>query len=146
MWVIEHDRYSCYFNIHNWIVLIHIDWIGLSGMNIVNTIWLKLFDQCSFEICEAWIYLCKINVNWIYNQRMDSMDTKKGYYRNIQSRIGIVLIMLYYCIAIIKCWFYVTDVNVIDWLDNTMEEDSYTMQYKERLQLMHHQTSDIMYL
>ena len=42
----------------------------------------------------------------LLNQRMDSMDSmdsKKGGYRNIQSRIGMVLIILYYCIAIIKC-------------------------------------------
>ena len=42
----------------------------------------------------------------LLNQRMDSMDSmdsKKSYYRSIQSRIGMVLIMLYYCIAIIKC-------------------------------------------
>ena len=118
MRVIEHDHYSRYFNIQKWIVLIHNDWIGLSGMNIVNTIWLELLDQCSLEICEAWIYLCKINVNWIYNQRMDSMNTKKSYYRNIQSRIGMVLIyaILLYCDNQMLILHWLMLMWSIDWI------------------------------
>ena len=118
MWVIEHDHYSRYFNIQKWIVLIHIDWIGLSGMNIVNTIRLKSFDQCSFEICDSLIHLCKINAYWTYNQRMDSMDTKKGGYRNIQSIIGMVLIyaVLLYCDYQMLILHWLLLMWSIDWL------------------------------
>ena len=76
----------------------------------------------------------------MYNQRMDLMDTKKGYYRNIQSRIGMVLMCYTIVLRSSNVDSTLTDVNVIDWLDNTMEEDGYTIQYKDRLQLMQHQT------
>ena len=45
---------------------------------------------------------------------MDSMDTKKSYYRNIQSRIGMVLMCYTIVLRSSNADSTLTDVNVID--------------------------------